>query len=380
MTKNGKNNSRNKNARKQVTFVSGSGQSTSKALVLRPKASAALAGGTQISVSVPRKARKANTKRGKMDLPQFVIAQVDPFCPEAFGVKVPDDTTSPSSVAFSRDLVTLSTNATIGGAGAVFRFSSSAAIYNATPVTSTTWTFPALATGSSPVSNNGALATNFNLLRTAAFGIKLETRQSAFAAAGFVHIALVPDSFSSLSAAQPSYPTSVALMEYAPYYRRVPIADLIEDEITVPGKWTDSTGFRYINPILPDDTSLNSTFPAAGWLAIQIWVEAPVSITNVVDIEMIHHYEGLSQNSTVSGGTGGILPLTKAAPYSPAIMAATDHVVTHMEPIAVNREDEENTGTVWNDVFQLFGTGLQIASGIFPILGPASSLYNKIIR
>jgi hypothetical protein len=63
------------------------GRSSSTALIVRPKASSTMMAGRQ-------------QLTGKQRLPGFVVAQIDPFCPEAFGCKVPDDATAPSAVAF----------------------------------------------------------------------------------------------------------------------------------------------------------------------------------------------------------------------------------------------------------------------------------------
>lgn len=338
--------------------------SPQKTLVSRPNASAALRGGLQ--------APQNRKMQSKMKLPQFLIAQVDAFCPEAFGVKVPDEATMPSAVAFSRDLLPISIGATFAGAGAAFRFNAGAAIVLPTPTSSTSWTWPLYAV-STPVSNQAALTANFDLLRTAAFAIKIETRQSAFAAAGFVHIAILPE---NMSGTNWGYPTSVGAMEYAPYYKRVPLADLIYDEITVQGKYTDSTAFRYL--LTNSDTANDyiTPFIATGWSAILVWVEAPgLSISNALDVEMIHHYEGLTQSTAASSG---VIEATAAAPTSPAVMAATAFVADRVDPVQVNAEDEENKGSFWGDVGNLFKMGLGVASGVFPVLAPISSIVNKL--
>jgi hypothetical protein len=225
------------------------------------------------------------------------------------------------------------------------------------------------------VSNAAALNANYNLLRTVAFGIKIETRQSAFNAAGFLHIALVPEQLEGST--NFAYPTSVSGMEYAPYYRRIPIADLIEDEITVCGKYTDpGTAFRYFAPSFSDvNTPYPSAFNASGWSGIMVWVEAPgLSIQNVVDVELIHHYEGLVQNSA----NGGVIEITRAAPHSPAIMAATSYITDRVEPIQANREDEENTGSFWSYAGKLFPIALKVATGVFPVLSPLNSLFESM--
>lgn len=309
---------------------------------------------------------------GMVGLPQFTLAQVDPFSPRAFGAKVPDEANMPSAVAFSRDLVTLNTQATFAGAGYVFRFDPANYVVSAVPTSTTSWTWPTFAAGNSPVSNQAALNTNFDLVRTVAFGIKIVTRQSAFSAAGFIHIALVSESLTGTSY---SYPTTVSQMEYAPAYRRIPIADLIEDEIIVPGRFTDSTAFRYLSPNVQDVGAAggySTNFQSSGWSALLIWVEAPaVSLVNVLDIDVIHHYEALTR----SGVAGGVVESTMAAPTSPAVMAATTFVTDRMPPIQVDREDEEDTGKYWGIAGKLFKIGLKVAAGVFPVLSPLDAAF-----
>jgi len=336
---------------------------TSTALVLRAKPSAPLRGGLQVP--------KVKPPPNKASLPQFAVAQLDPFCPEAFGAKVPDDATAPSAVAFSRDLLTFSVGATFAGSGQFFRFDPGAAFVFPTPTSSTSWTWPALAAATA-VSNQAALTSTFSLLRTVAFGLKLQTRQAALTAGGFVHIALVPE---ALQAGVFAYPTSVGTMEYSPYYRRIPLADLIYDEVLIPGRFTDHTGFRYM---APGNIDLTYTFsyPSTGWLGIMVWVEANgLSVTNILDAEVIHHYEGLVQAAT---GASGVIDMTKAAPCSPAVMAATTYVVDQSEPVKVIAEDEENTGDFWRDAIGLFGVGLKIANGFFPMLTPVRKAFRML--
>jgi len=355
---------RNRKARRKIASSQNSNV-TSRALVLRSQPSSGLVSGRQANVKgIP----------GGATLPQFLIANIDPFSEKAFGVKVPDEATMPSAVAFSRDLVPLSVGTTFAGTGAVFRYASNAAIVPLVPTSSTSWAAPTYAS-SVAVSNAAQLNSNFGLLRTVAFGIKLETRQSAFNAAGFVHIALVPEALEGTTTFV--YPTSVSGMEYAPYYKRIPIADLIEDEITVNGKYTDpGTAFRYYQANFSDiATPYPSAFQSSGWSGILVWVEAPgLSITNAVDVEFIHHYEALTNNT----GAGGVIETTRAAPHSPAIMAATSYVNDCVDPIQVNREDEENQGNFWSYAEKLFPIGLKIATGVFPVLAPLNAMFSSM--
>jgi hypothetical protein len=280
----------------------------------------------------------------------------------------------PSAVAFSRDLLPIGTTATSGG-GYVFRFDSTNALVPLPGLTASTWTQPTYAS-SAATANATALYNTFAALRTVAFGIKIETRQSAFAANGFVHIGLAAE-VDTNSVTTFSYPTSVSQMEFLPYYKRIPIADLIEDDIMVVGRYTDvGTAFRYINPnpLNIEPAGYVPAWPATGWSAIIVWVEALGVTGPAIDVEVIHHYEALTQSATSSG----IIDVTKAAPHSPIELAATSYLVDRVDPVQVNREDEENKGNFWQDVGRTFNIGLKVASGIFPVLAPFSAAFDAL--
>lgn len=352
----------NKKQQNKKRTVKRAKQSTSTALVVRPKAAPAMQGG-----------RVKTKSEGSAGLPPFTMAQLNPFAPQAFGAKVPDEATMPSATAFSRDLVPISIGVTLAGAGYVFRFGSQDGFVPLSPVTSVQWSSPTFASATD-VGNSAALAANFAALRTVAFGIKLMTRQSAFTASGYVHIALVPEVIGANNTTF-LYPTTVGLMQYSPYYRKIPIADLIEDEIIVCGKYTDvGTAFRYLaaEPSLDVNPGYTEAAPTSGWSGIMVWVESTaLNIPNIVDVEVIHHYEALVQNS----GTGGVIDITRAAPHSPGALAATSYVTDRMEPIQVIKESSTNAFP-WKKAGDLFSVGLKIASGVFPMVGPLSAAFD----
>jgi hypothetical protein len=149
-------------------------------------------------------------------------------------------------------------------------------------------------------------------------------------------------------------------MEYAPYYRRVPIADLVEDDIIVTGNYTDATAFRYYDPVALDFNA-NGTMSTSGWTAIVVAIESSLNITNAIDIEYIAHYEGLAASGA---GTLGVIVATKAAPHSPAILAAVSYVDQNIEPVRVLAECNEDSFSFWKDVQSTFTTGLRVANGV----------------
>jgi hypothetical protein len=313
-----------------------------------------------ISSGAPiKRSKKDNSgkspRNSKQILPQYAVAQIDPFAPEAFGAKIPDMSALPTAVAFSRNLGSLSTSATVGGIGVVYRADPTNAGWLMTPVSGTTWTIPAAFAGGFSVNNTATLNSAFAALRPVAFGVKISCRQAYTVATGLVHIALVPDIADKTTFVAP---LSTSGMAQAPYYRRVPLADLIEDDVIVAGKVTDDTAFKFLDPTTASTNGLGN-IATTGWSQIMIWVEGAVSVQNIIDFEIIWHWECMVGPS----GTTGVIEATEALPYSPGALAATKYVAEHTEPVKVVRESQDDTGTFWRDVLSTYRLGVNIANG-----------------
>lgn len=304
------------------------------------------------------KQKMSQRQQAARRIPQFTMCQIDPFAPECFGAKVPDESTAPSSTAFSRTQYPLSTGSGFGGCGAVFRYHPAAFAVDLIPASSTSWANHTAFAGTTATSNQLALASAYSEVRAVGFGIKLSTRLNYTTASGVVHIALVPDILDKVTW---NYPTGIGAMEYSPYYRRIPLADLIENEMLINGKYTDLTAFRYVDPAIPDFGPTSAVFPSTGWLAIQVWYEGAINITNALDIEYIAQYECFSQASST---TLGVMSVSPASPSSPAVMAATSYLIDATEPIKVVSDTNENEPDFWQGVTSVFDTGLKIANGV----------------
>jgi hypothetical protein len=289
-------------------------------------------------------------------LPYFAAAQYNPFSSEVLGVKVPDESTAPSCTAFGRGRFNYSTGV-LGGCGTVFRYHAQSTAVNVTPATSTSWVMPAGFAGIASITNVSAVQANFSILRTVAWGIKIDCRQSYTNASGFVHVAQIGD---PTDGSTWNWPTSVAQMEFAPAYRRIPIADLIDSNVLVCGRYTDNSAFSYYNPGNPDVPGGREK-STPGWMGIMVWVEAPASTANVLDIEYMAHYEAISASTNA---TSGVVLETKAAPYSPTVMAATNYAVDTVEPIRVVENGKENTRDYWRDLEGAYNIGCDIANGV----------------
>lgn len=362
----------NKNIKKKVNFKS----TQSKALrIPAGKPQAQQQAGVPKRGSTQAYSQRSSRSSAFASMPQFTMAQIDPFAEESFGTKVPDDSTAPTATAFSRNLLPITVTTANPGMGQLFRYHPANWAVNPTGVTGTTWTWGTAYAGATVTSNIGALKANYTALKTVAWGLKISCRQNYAVATGMVHIAHVPD---VIDGSTWSYPTSVSALEYAPYYRRIPVADLIQDDVIVNGRFTDATAFRFIDPAIGDagsGTLAQANFPTPGWLGIMVWYEGNTTIADAIDIEYLAHYEGLPQTTS---GTSGVIAATKCSPYSPTVLAATSFVGENTEPIRVTSECNENSPEFWATIEGVYNRGIQIANGVKSALRTAGYIATLI--
>lgn len=301
-----------------------------------------------------RKTKKVVPYNSQKPIPQFVAANCDPFNEQVRGVKVPDQNSASSVAAFSLDRITIPADGTYGGAFRAFRYHPKNAVVGATSMASaTTWNPTGAFLGGSAVSNTTALAQGYAALRCAAWGIRLNCRQSATTAQGVVHICQVPE---VLDGATWSFPTSVSQMQTCGGYKRFDVAALTMKTHTEVGKFTDMTAFRYIDPNTAD-TSAPGIFSTTGWTSIIIAVEGATAGANVLDVDFIHHWEALP------GPGAPVIPPSTAMAYSPAVLASTSFVQEHLSSANVIN-DVVSSKAFWADVYDLFNTGIAIANGV----------------
>jgi hypothetical protein len=102
-------------------------------------------------------------------------------------------------------------------------------------------------------------------------------------------------------------------------------------------------------------------------------VEGPASVSNIIDCDIIHHYECFTGISST-----GILSLTPAAPGSPVEMAATATTLSVVPPITVATEVGADAGAISNDIANIYNGAVQIATGVVSILPKATSLLGSL--
>lgn len=102
---------------------------------------------------------------------------------------------------------------------------------------------------------------NYQDVRTVAMSVRLQCTQPALTAQGFVHMAVVPEDL--MGSATWQYPASFSAMERAPFYQKVPLANLINNTPTIALPIMDEGAWRYRNVgLLPSQVG-NSFLQAA---------------------------------------------------------------------------------------------------------------------
>lgn len=258
-------------------------------------------------------------------MPQYVKALLDPFAQEGHGVKVPDVNQMPSIAT------------TVWGYGYIDADANGISAMMVTADPNDDNYLSGAATGSSwiwggggttgwetiPTATNQAMVNfraNVSTYRNVAWGIKVSCPRSIAEAAGTVHVCLVPSDYGEAPGA--SMPTSIGGMKTMPGYMNVPVANLIQDSLVIPGRLMDEGAFRYRASGRPwfvhtTDPQLNLE-TSTGWSHILVVVEgAPASMFKILNVESVRHLEGVARPSTAAM-TANITP----APYLPQVISA----------------------------------------------------------
>jgi len=249
-------------------------------------------------------------------LPQFAVAQMDPFDPAARGVRVPDESTAPSSSFKLYDQSTIGPTGTGNNNAAMTLFFPNVQRYakkqatTSTPTTiawDTTWQvntdFP---------SKRASVVQQYSVSRPVAHAIRLACPLAPTTVTGFAHIALLTVDLFGADGDNPSalatagkLPTTVGDMRELPHYRRLTLASLTQEPLTVVNKYLDTTAFRYTSTQSDELTSLadgqeKGTFHVpSSWMVIVVMIEGHGQTpgTTVLTAENICHFEGQTKTA-----------------------------------------------------------------------------------
>jgi len=267
-----------------------------------------------------RRYSSSYSRKPTFTLPQFAVAQMDPFDPAARGVRVPDESTAPSSAfkLFDQVGVSGSTGGTpVANEMACRLFFPNVQRYSITQSnTSNATNSVAWATAwnlnSATPSKRDAVTSNYSVSRPVAHAVRLACPLAPTTVTGFCHIALISiDTFGAAGddpqalATAGKLPTTVADMRELPHYRRVTLASLTQEPMTVVNKFLDTTAFRYTSTESDELTSNangqdKGTFHVPNsWMAIVVLVEGhgQAAGSTVLTCENICHFEGQTKTA-----------------------------------------------------------------------------------
>jgi hypothetical protein len=243
-----------------------------------------------LTMSRARNSYAPSVSKASNSIPKYTLAVVRPFSDNAIGAKVPDMNSMPSATSFSREIVSPKLNQS-GYSFTAYRFQHTCTTINGTPASGQQAVWPVIGasfvtpstaygldglnyTATPNGSANGfatqdpcyqSMVANYLDTRTVACGIRVQCNLPALTACGFIHIACVPEDMLG-SAWQ--YPTTFAAMERAPFYQKVPLANLINNQANINLPIMDQGAWRYRNTaLLPSNVGasfVQSTTAASG--------------------------------------------------------------------------------------------------------------------
>lgn len=224
----------------------------------------------------------------------FVQAQINPFNKKAYGCKVPDFNSSPSSTFYAYDTVTPATSTT-NAACLAFMPNLQSTIVTATGSAADTWAWAASYGGTTASSQATALAAQYGLYRPVAHGVRVTCSQTTDTATGFIHIAMYGPSNSPGTTWQ--LPTTLTQLANCQNYLKLPINSFINNPISVVNRFMDASAFQYQDPATTiTDTSASTSLRTSygGWSVILIAISGQASGTSPIQVEAIMHGEGQS--------------------------------------------------------------------------------------
>lgn len=177
-----------------------------------------------------------------MQISKFTLAQLDPFSEKVYGVKIPDVNTQPSSTVVVEDETALATGALETLAVSMYRPTVSRYEAKGIFATATSWTWAAAYGNANDSSRLSAIVANNTAIRICAHGVRLTSALAPTSVTGFVHIAVVTEN--EFGNTTWSVPTTIAQMQTAQWYKRIPLAVLTQKPYKVVNKILDHNAFR----------------------------------------------------------------------------------------------------------------------------------------
>jgi len=284
---------------------------------------------------------------------KYILAQADPFDEETDGVKIPDANAQPSCPLKAEDTVDFVLGASETCQAHAFNptcvgASVSCFTINTAP---TSWTWPVSFANQTNSAKLTQLRSDFEMFRPVAHAIRITSGLAPTAATGFVHVCVFSQALYNQSTW--AYPTSIALMQNVPGYKRIPIGRLTAEGFTVVNRCLDTTSQRYVDTDSPVYANAGTMEFQTGlqWCSIIVAVTGASPTSTPITIESIQHHECIPRATSISSST-------PAAKYNVGALAAATNGMSKTTPSALDSEKKPRKASFLNNaasVLQGFG-------------------------
>jgi hypothetical protein len=289
-----------------------------------------------------QKSNKPRRVKNQVGLSRGLTAILDPFSIDAYGAKLPDQSSYPSLPFTVKSIQSGATSAATGADCSAFIPFGSYYRSNPTGLSAAgimTWT-PAT-DGYAPATNWSSYQAAMGLYRTVTGGIKIDVTSSLLNTQGRLYVCHVPMDEQQFAGGANYFPTTVGGIMNMPLSEEYSLAELTEEELIIPFRRFSIQSENYRDSAVPVAAGIEAaaaTESTFGWCAI-ILLFVGASLTNPVsyDVEHILHCEGLQL------GNDTILAETPAAPFIPQAMAQIYQLNQAMPVGSITKDPQQGT-------------------------------------
>lgn len=293
---------------------------------------------------------------------KYLSALADPFNENAEGCKIPDANSQPSVAIKAEDAYVQSTAALETLTACAYNPTTSKQQVVGVFATASTWTWTAAFGGGTASGKNAKLISDMDLVRPVAHGIRITCGLAPTATTGFLHVAVFAQPLYNQTTWQ--YPTTIADLANVPGYKRVPLARLTAEGLSINNRPLDCTAQRYVDVDGPSYASAGTMeFQVPNqWCSIVVVAEGVAASSTVLSVENVLHMECIPRSSSISTPN-------PAASYNPGALGAASQMLAKTKAAVLDSEKPNQA----REAFQNAVKGLSKATGgkVFRPIGRA---------
>lgn len=265
---------------------------------------------------------------------KYILAQADPFDENCEGVKIPDANAMPSIAMKMEDTFDYSTGTAQSTRAAAFNPTHVSTAVTSGYVSDVAWSWSAAFGGGTNSSKSSKVIADYDLFRPVAHAVRITSGLPPTTTTGFLHVCVFSQALYNQSTW--TFPTTVSDMSQVPGYKRIPLARLTAEGVTIVNRPLDVTSQRYQDV----DSPIYTTAGADGfqvpnqWGTIIVAVSGAPASSQVFTAETIIHYECIPRPASV--GTA-----TPAAKYSPFALGGAANLNAKTNPVSLDSEKKE---------------------------------------